>query len=250
MDDVWAPVGAALERAAAGGRTVEIWLRDDDAVTATGALERLARLASDAEMPVLLAVIPGSADRHLARFVATEPLLTPTQHGFTHTNHAGLDARACELGGQRAPAVVLDDLVRGRERMRDLFHGAHTDILVPPWNRIAPELLPHLPSLGFGALSTFADLHAGTAGLDVVNCHLDIIDWRNGRVGHRENKLVGRLAILIDSGAPVGLLTHHLAHDAAAWQFLERALPYLAARPEVRFTSADRLRSGAERRGS
>ena len=248
MDDVWAPVGAALERAAAGGRTVEIWLRDDDAVTATGALERLTGLARDVELPILLAVIPGPADRHLARFVAAEPLLTPTQHGFMHENHAGPDARACELGGRRTPALVLDDLARGRDRMRDLFPDAHTDILVPPWNRIAPELLPHLPSLGFGALSTFADLHAGTAGLDVVNCNLDIIDWRNGRVGHREDKLVGRLATLIDSGAPVGLLTHHLAHDAAAWRFLERALPYFAARPEVRFTSADHLRSGTNRR--
>ena len=250
MDDAWAPVGAALEHAAAGGRKVEVWLRDDDAVTVTDALERLTRLARDAELPVLLAVIPGAADRHLGHYVAAEPLLTPTQHGFMHANHAAASERACELGGQRTPALVRDDLARGRERMRDIFSDGCTDILVPPWNRIAPDLLPHLPGLGFGALSTFADLNAGTAGLDVVNCNLDIIDWRHGRVGHREDKLVGRLATLIDSGAPVGLLTHHLAHDETAWQFLERALPYLAARPEVRFTSADHLRSGTRRQNA
>ena len=243
MHDAWAPVEAALDRAAASGRVVEFWLRDDDAVTTTHALERLTLLAREVALPVLLAVIPDGADRHLADFVAAEPLLMPTQHGVAHTNHATPPQRACELDGHRPRAAVLGDLARGRDRLAGLFGRRMTDILVPPWNRIAPDLLPHLPALGFGALSTFGEAHAGTPGLDIVNCTLDIIDWRNGRVCHPEDKLVRRLADGIDAGGAVGLLTHHLVHDEAAWLFLRRAFASLEGRSHVRFASADQLRA-------
>lgn len=244
MDDIWDGLSAVLDRAASSGRQVEVWLRDDDAVTTTRALDRLAALARRVSMPVLLAVIPDPADRHLAGFVAAEPLLTPTQHGFAHVNHAGLLQRACELGLHRGPTVILDELTRGRDRMEALFGADHTDILVPPWNRIAPELVSHLPGLGFGGLSTFGTLHDGSPGLDIANAGLDIIDWRNGRVCHREDKLVSRLIGLVEAGGPVGILTHHLVHDEAAWRFLDTALDHLAAHPGARFTAADRLRPG------
>ncbi|MDX7950622.1 polysaccharide deacetylase family protein [Lichenihabitans sp. Uapishka_5] len=241
MDDVWAPVDAALDRVAATSKTVTLWWRDDDAVTTTRALDRLTALARRHACPVLLAVIPAPADRHLATYTKAEPLLTPTQHGFLHTNHAGLLQRAAELGGNRPLEAILTDLAQGRDRLADLFAGRHTDILVPPWNRIAPEVVPHLPDLGFGGLSTFADLHAGTPKLDVVNCSLDIIDWRNGRRCHRLPKLVDKLATLIDAGRPIGLLTHHLVHDDDAWAFIDAMLERCVARG-VAVTTADRLR--------
>ena len=242
MDDHWASLTAALDRATGAGRQVDVWLRDDDAVTTTKALDRLAALARRSAMPVLLAVIPDPADRHLVRFVNSEPLLTPTQHGFAHVNHAGFLQRACELGLHRGRETILAELALGRDKMAALFGSRRSDILVPPWNRIAPELVPALPQLGFGGLSTYASLHANSPGLDILNAGLDIIDWRNGRVCHREDKLVSRLAGLIDDGGPVGILTHHLVHDEAAWLFLDRALDRLAAHPAVRFTAADRLR--------
>lgn len=242
MADDWAPVAAALAHAAAAERTVQVWLRDDDAVTTTPALDRLTELCRRHAMPVLLAVIPSGADRQLAAHVAAEPLITPTQHGFAHVNHAGAGARACEVGGDRPVAAVLGDLARGRDAMLTLFGPAAADVLVPPWNRIAPAVLPHLPGLGFGGLSTFAEAHRDTADLDVLNSTLDIIDWRGGRRCQRLDKLTHRLGDLIGAGRPIGILTHHLVHDEAAWAFLDAALARLGASPQVTFASFDALR--------
>ncbi|MCW6510582.1 polysaccharide deacetylase [Lichenifustis flavocetrariae] len=241
MLDRWAPVSAALDRAAESGRTIEVWLRDDDAVSSTAALDRLAALARSRQLPVLLAVIPQRADWNLADFIAAEPLFTPTQHGFSHTNHARAGERACEMGGDRPLTSVLDDVMRGRDKLAALFGRRHAHILVPPWNRVDPALLPHLPDARFCALSTFADAHAGNRDLPVLNSTLDIIDWRNGRRCHAEAKLVQRLSDLIDRPEPIGILTHHLVHDDEAWQFLDHAFGWLASHGSVRLTSADAI---------
>jgi hypothetical protein len=239
--DRWAPVTAALDRAAQCGRTVEVWLRDDDSITSTAALDRLAALARATQLPILLAVIPQLADQSLADFLAAEPLFTPTQHGLAHTNHARAGERACEMGGDRPLTAVLDEIMRGRAKLDALFGQRHTHILVPPWNRIDPALLPHLPHAGFSALSTFADAHTDSRDLPVLNSTLDIIDWRNGRRGHAEAKLVQRLSDLIDRPDPIGILTHHLVHDDEAWRFLDHAFALLTGHRCVRLTSADAI---------
>ena len=41
-----------------------------------------------------------------------------------------------------------------------------------------------------------------------------------------------------DAAEPTGLLTHHPAHDAPAWAFLETLLDRLAGHPAVRFVEA------------
>ena len=67
------------------------------------------------------------------------------------------------------------------EAVRQAARDAGLELRSLLGTQIAPEDVPHLPDLGFGGLSTFADLHAGTPNLAIVNCGLDIIDWRNGR---------------------------------------------------------------------
>ena len=54
--------------------------------------------------------------------------------------------------------------------------------LVPPWNRIAADLVPSLPGAGFTGLSTFGPRRAAEAapGLRRVNTHLDLVVWRDG----------------------------------------------------------------------
>ena len=145
------------------------------------------------------------------------------------------------MGGDRPLDPVLADIHRGSDKLDALFGQRRTHILVPPWNRIDPALLPHLRAAGFYGLSTFADAHAGVPDLAVLNSTLDIIDWRNGRRCHPEAKLVQRLSDLIDRQGPIGILTHHLVHDDAAWQFLDHAFARLASHCCVRLTSADSL---------
>jgi hypothetical protein len=243
MIEDWKPVEAALDRAAAGGRRIGFWLRDDDTVDVTPALDRLDRLCGRFAMPVLLAVIPAPAEPVLAGWVAVRPLFTPCQHGFAHRNHAPPGARAVELGG-RAKTLVFDELGAGRAKLLGLFGGRLAPILVPPWNRIDPDLVAHLPSLGFTALSTFGSAPSAP-GLAAVNADLDIIDWRAGRRGRSLDDIARRLVPLIDAatacGQGIGILTHHLAHDDAAWASLEECLRRLASHPAVRFRPVPQL---------
>ncbi|HEX4766099.1 MAG TPA: polysaccharide deacetylase [Lichenihabitans sp.] len=245
----WRPVVDALERAHGAGRTIEIWLRDDDAVAATGALGRLADLCVSFSMPILLAIIPARAEQDLAPWIADHVAVTPCQHGFAHINHAALGAKACELGGARDIAAVIEDLRRGRDRLRSLLGSRLADVLVPPWNRIAPAVIPHLPDLGFVALSAFGPPPpAVEAMLPRLNCDLDIVDWRRHRTGREPDDVAAKLAELIEAGhgRPIGLLTHHLAHDATAWAVLEEMLGTLRCHPAAAFVAPDiRRRSPA-----
>ena len=242
---LWQDLTAALERAEQVGRTVTIWFRDDDAVTVTPALDRLAALARTHRVPVLLAVIPQGADSTLKRFVEAEPLLSVAQHGLSHTNHAAAGERAREIGGARPVDHVDSDLRTGRDLLRTLFGPNSAEILVPPWNRIDDQLLPGLPGLGYKVLSTFGSAQPNVPGLLMLPCTLDIIDWRHGRRCHPHQKLSAKLAALVldavETNQPIGLLTHHLAHDEEAWTFLEACLRKLAASPVIRFATARRL---------
>jgi hypothetical protein len=244
-DNLWWPVDRALNAAGDAGGIVEVWLRDDDAVTVTPALDRLTELCDQYGMPILLAVIPEPADEKLSTFVGIHPLLTPTQHGFNHTNHALPGQRARELGGGRPIAAVISDLQRGLEKLSGLFGSRMTAILVPPWNRIDDDLLPLLPGLGFQAISTFGARQERAPGLAAINCDLDIIDWKNGRRCHPHEKLARRLADLVAAGEgsrhSIGLLTHHLAHDEEAWIFLDACFARLQRHAAVRFITAEQL---------
>ncbi len=233
-----------LEDALEGGASVRFWLRDDDAVAVTPALERLHGLCERAHLPLLLAVIPAGATAALGTWVAARSLIAPCQHGYAHRNHAAPGERACELGGARDDAAVLEELARGRAAMDAVFGPAGwVPVLVPPWNRMRDSLAAHLPDLGFTAVSTFASAgERPSAGPPRLDCDLDIIDWRNGRRGRDAAALCDRLVTLVaakrETGDPIGLLTHHLAHDEACWHFLERLLPLIARHPGVTLVGA------------
>ncbi len=239
IDDLWCPGRDALDRAHAAGRRIDVWLRDDDCVAPTTALERLASLCGGAGLPILLAVIPAPAQDALAPWIAAHPAVTPCQHGFAHADHAPPGERARELGG-RPVETVLGELERGRAKLRGVFGPALCDVLVPPWNRIDADVIPRLPGLGFSALSCFAPT-PDTSPIPRLDSDLDIVDWRGGRVGRPLDDLARKLAGIVARGDRLGILTHHLAHDAAAWDALGALLDRLAAHPAVRFTDAAAL---------
>ncbi|TIT57545.1 MAG: polysaccharide deacetylase, partial [Mesorhizobium sp.] len=57
-DQIWQPLVEELARWQRAGRKAEFWLRDDDAVDPTPALDRLLDLTRQFAVPVTLAVIP------------------------------------------------------------------------------------------------------------------------------------------------------------------------------------------------
>jgi hypothetical protein len=239
----WQDLEAELDAWALAGREATFWWRDDDAVEPTASLERLLALSAENGVPVAVAVVPGrSAAALSARLAATGGAATALQHGYAHCNHAPPGEKKAELGSHRPAAAVCEELARGAALMAGLFESGALPILVPPWNRIAPELLPMLPDLGLSGLSTYGPraLPEPAKGLTQANAHVDIMRWDapRGFLGEAEalGLLCGHLRARrntamdgagVDPTEPTGLLTHHLAHDEAAWAFLARLMPLL-----------------------
>ena len=233
-----------------------MWWRDDDAAAPGPALDRLAGIAREHAVTVGLAVIPALASGALAAWIESARVEV-LQHGWAHRNHAADGEKKSELGRHRAPGVVTAELVKGLAKLRGLagdqgLTGAHglararsLPVLVPPWNRIDPALIPALPAAGFRGLSTFGPRRAAAPapGLVQTNCHADVVDWRGGRgfVGHGRAiaAVVGHLAARrrrsADPAEPTGLLTHHAVHEEETWTFLARFVERTRRHPAVRW---------------
>jgi len=224
IEDEWAPLRRELARWDRAGRRPTFWLRDDDAVEPTPALEQLLALCDRYQVPVVLASIPAHATQALADRLASTPLTTVAVHGWSHQNHAPEGQKKQELGLHRRESEVVTDLQRGLDGIGKLFGKQAIPLLVPPWNRIDPELLPALPTLGFQALSTYGPTKP--APLPLINSTVDIMDWHGTRsclpTAVLVDMITAQLRSAYDNGEATGLLTHHLVHDEAAWDFLQR----------------------------
>ncbi|MFC3614426.1 polysaccharide deacetylase family protein [Lutimaribacter marinistellae] len=237
----WTALDRELAQWQSDSRTIPLWWRDDDAVAVTRALERLATLSARLNLPVHLAVIPAGAEPELADFVHATEHLIPVQHGWSHANHATGGRKKAELGADRPTSEVLRELGQGHERMKTLFGKRFSPMLVPPWNRIAPEVVEGLPRLGFSHLSTYTPRAARLAapGLVQVNTHIDPIDWKGTRGLVPPDRVIAGLVSTLedrrsgktDPEEPLGLLTHHLVHDEAIWDFTGALLERLLTGP-------------------
>jgi hypothetical protein len=227
---VWQRLEAALD--ARRGRPAAFWWRDDDAVDASPALDRLLEIAG--ERPIAIAVIPEGATERLAARLADTAAVTVLQHGWAHRNHAPPDERKVELGRHRPLPIITAELARGHARLEALFDRRFLPVLVPPWNRITPDLLPLLPSLGFVAWSADRP-RDGYGGLPALHAGLDPIDKHAG--GAAADAL-DRLATAFAAEAPVGLLTHHRVIDVPGWDFLNHLADMLRHHPGVDWRDA------------
>jgi peptidoglycan/xylan/chitin deacetylase (PgdA/CDA1 family) len=227
------PLRAALDRAAENGRTVELWWRDDDAVSATPALDRLLALADGA--PLLIAAIPAGAEPSLARRLATAAGVSVAVHGLAHADHAPPGEKAAEFGAHRPLSVLHREATEALRRARERLPAEKLlKVFVPPWNRIAPDLARDLPLLGYTGLSAAGG--PSVPGLTRADCTLDVIDWRGTRSLRDPARLLATLSAHAEAEEehPLGLTTHHLAHDEAVWEFLAKLIPVLKAHPAVR----------------
>lgn len=230
------------------GRTAWFWWRDDDAAGAAPALMRLLDLQRQTGAPLTLAVIPDGATDELAKALSGAADIAAAQHGFSHRNFAPAGSKKSEFPPDRPAEDCLDALAAGRRKLAALLGERLLPLLVPPWNRFADGLLPALPGLGFSAISTFriAASYWAAPGLARLNTHLDPVDWHGrgdaaaGAAACLETAL-DLLAGLRTGRLPpqaLGLLSHHLRHDSAGWDFLGAFLARTAKHPAVRWIDA------------
>jgi len=230
--NAWALLDAELEAWSSNGRIASFWWRDDDAVAPGPKLDRLIDISSQAGL--LLAVIPTRLDDALAQALVTAPHVYVAQHGYAHINHAprGQGLGAWELGLHRDLDVVMADLDAGRERLDKYFDFNFLPVIVPPWNRIADELLRPIALRGYKGVSAFGAREEinPEQGLTIVNAHCDPINWKSGprfrgetkSINHLIEHLQARRAGSVDATEPTGLLTHHIDLDEAGWEFCIR----------------------------
>jgi hypothetical protein len=257
-DAAWERLTAELDRWLPGSAT--IWWRDDDAGAAGSAFDRLLTVAAAHAAPLGLAVVPAWLDETVAAQIREGPVgLRVLQHGYAHRNHEppapdGTRGKPAELGRARSVDAALADLVAGQARLGELVRARLRPALVPPWNRIAPEIQAALPGAGYRVLSTFGPRPEAAVGtrLQVLNAHVDPIQWRAGKrfagaapaldqlTSHLADRRLGRA----DARVPTGLLTHHRDLPPTAWAWLERLFGHLRGHPAVSFPPLDALLAG------
>jgi hypothetical protein len=203
------------------------WLRDDDAVKVTPALERLLSFA----VPLALAVIPDLAEPSLF-----EKDVAFLQHGCDHRNRAAPGEKKTEFPAQETIADALERLRVSRQRLATLGGSKVLPVLAPPWNRIRPELAAALPSIGIRGLSGYGE-EEPIPGVTQINTQVDIVAWKEGKRFVGDDEAVRLAMTYVRKEQPVGWLTHHAVHDADAWRFLER----LFALPGPRWARASEL---------
>ncbi|WP_037435427.1 polysaccharide deacetylase family protein [Sinorhizobium fredii] len=242
---IWQALIDRLDQMQEAGQSADFWLRDDDAVEPTAALHRLLELTDRYSVPLTLAVIPAHTDERLERCLAGRRDIGVAVHGWAHANHAPQGEKRQELGGHRPGGTVSEELRSGYARLKALFPGSFVPLLVPPWNRIDTEVVTELGAIGFRALSVFGPEASGKAaallrpGLQIINTHVDVIDWRGSRACRDHAQIVrdilARLEQVAKGGGSVGILTHHLVHDENVWAFLSKLFEITATHPASRW---------------
>lgn len=230
----WKKFELELVRRRDAGRPVQFWWRDDDAAVVRPEAKRLLELASSSGIPVSLAVVPVSAEPEL--FQLLHDGVTVLQHGTDHRNRAAPGDKKTEYPAAEPVQAAVARVSAGFRRLRELAGGRFFPVLAPPWNRVRKDLLEKLPAIGIRGLSMYgARASAEPApGLRQVNTHVDIVAWRERKQFVGESAALTQAMKSMAGEEPVGWLTHHAVHDAAAWEFLER----LFTLRDIRWVSA------------
>lgn len=224
-----------FDRAAEAGVPRSVWWRDDDAIRLGPKLARLLELARAHGAPIALAVIPEGAEPALLERCSREAI-TIMQHGIAHTNHQAT-GKPAELGDARSVETSLADLAKARAR---LASPAFLPVLVPPWNRLRPDLAPALSEAGFWGLSLFGG-PVSDHPLRRLDTHIDPIDWRGARDLLPADRLDAMTAAALATDGPIGLLTHHAVHKAAVHDFAERFAALVARHPGAAWADPQKL---------
>jgi hypothetical protein len=249
------------------GQRPAFWIRDDDADAMCGKLERLTAIAIRHGVSVGLAFVPGLLAADLVPFLRRQSgKLYPLCHGWKHVNYASPD-NPSEFGSNRPHPAARLDAVRALETFRQHFPNVPA-VFVPPFNRIAPQMIDALTGIGFAGLSAaprplerrMARLVGRLAwaaptvniawrgSLPRIDAHVDLIDWRSGSARDLNavaEALLGQLRLrrraFLPARAPIGLLTHHRVHDEPIWQLLEALIVFLKDELGGEFVDVERM---------
>jgi hypothetical protein len=262
--DVFDEPRRELDLWAARGWKARFWMRDDDAIEVSDSLILLREIAARYTVKIGLAIIPGQAVPELTSFLETNARhFYPMCHGWQHINY-NTRHKPAEFGAERPHP----NLVRDAELALGSFSAAFGNvkpIFVPPFNRITPALIRALPSMGFFGVSlmpTLLEQKLARLGSKInvslpvplpdlrssnrIDVHVDLINWQTRSA--QDYRLLARQLVrelryrrlgYLRTDSPIGLLTHHLAHDLSIWRACDDMLGFLRSHPAVQFLDLD-----------
>lgn len=250
MQQIIARLRPVLQRRQAAQQTVDIFARDDDVDVDEAPLRRLLHVFGTHDVPLNLAVIPGSlsgaAIELLLQHCARPGAIELHQHGWRHTNHEQA-GRKCEFGAGRSFEQQLEDVARGKARMEQAFGPSWFAAFTPPWNRCTTATLDALDALGFRVLSRDRDkLPVVGYTFRELSTTLDLYRWHNGAAMKAPDEIVDALIEQLRGNESIGLLLHHKVMDAAACSFVALLLDELRRYPVVRWHTLQSLLSVTE----
>lgn len=213
-------------------RDIDVFFRDDDADRDIPQLRQLLQLFSSREIPLSLAIIPGSLTPDAAQLLALLPeSFELHQHGWMHTNHEP-QGRKCEFGASRSYDQQRHDIAQGRERLRAMLGPVRVaPVFTPPWNRCTVETARALMDLNFEILSKD---RSPALGMREVSISVDLFTWKNGPALKPLAQVAAEIeACRMASAAPVGILLHHKVMSGEA--FANTAILLDALLPIARF---------------
>jgi len=236
---------ATLDDVAGAGRTVALWWRDDDLQRPTPQLDALlGELGGHGIVPGLAAVAGLLVPDAVAAAGAGRLLV----HGWRHLNHSGPGTKKSEYGPERPLDVRLNEIAEAWRRLAAVAGDRALPCFVPPWNRVGDDLPGRLDATGIRVLSGFASPHRAPvpAAVPRLDTHIDLIDWRGGRTPLSAEAAAAAIDARIRAAGscdrhdspvdgPLGILSHHLVTDSAAWAGWRPLLAFLAGHPGVRW---------------
>jgi hypothetical protein len=265
ISTLWDNTRRELDFWTAQGLKAIFWVRDDDAFETSVQLARLHDLAVRHDISIGLAVIPANLHPGLPLYLSKdERRFHPMCHGWQHINYAGSGCRPAEFGRERPLAALVNDACSAYRAFSDYF-GEVDAVFVPPFGRITKTLVRTLPEIGFigvsGAagwlerkLSHLSDLNIRIptigsscwSSIPRLDVQIDPIDWQGGTAHDPatiSQSLVRCLRArrngLLASNLPIGLVTHHLAHDENVWRTCDTILRILRSHEAVEFLRVD-----------
>src|SRR5262249_31062335 len=146
------------------------------------------------------------------------------QHGFRHhwEYEVQEEKYACgEFGKGRELSRMMTDAHDGHVALDRLFgENGWQKVFVPPFHALSTDFKAVLPSLGYWGLSAGIPLTTPINTVAEANAEIDIMNWPK-RAFHGaeavEKMVVAQLQArregMRSGEGPIGLLTHHLAHD-------------------------------------
>lgn len=243
----WETLSDELDQWDSESQPATFWWRDDDAGPDDGLLDGFLAQRQALGVPLALATVPDWLEARSTDALAADSGCRVLQHGVSHTDRTQGDRRKMELCDEALSAGLADAMANGRAHLESTLGARFLPVMVPPWNRIDPAVEVALGKAGFTGLSTLGPRKTAIrSGLHQANVHLDLINWKAGRVFAGESPcltaavhhLRARRCGGADAGEPTGMMTHHRVHDAQTRSFVDRFVAFVRDHPRARWLDA------------